>query len=172
MGSDAQGVTASIVLWSISVVIIIITPFVLLLIQFILEYTRKKKAIELGSEQKTTETLVFQDICYYIHQKKKQRKAILKNISGFVRPGEVCALMGQSGAGSVCALSKLKVHQLISEEQKNNTITYTLRECFKGWNFYVRGNIHQLARDVRLTLNARKVWYYASRRSFDSRFNS
>src|SRR3546814_8509584 len=45
--------------------------------------------------------LVFRDVEYYVPDKadKKRQLALLKGVSGRVHPGEMCALMGASGAG-------------------------------------------------------------------------
>ena len=95
MASTApQGEIASIVIWIVGICLLVTTPFILLFIQFSLELTKTKK-----NETSGPEVLMFKDICYYINNSEKKKLALLKDISGIVKPGEICALMGQSGAG-------------------------------------------------------------------------
>jgi ABC-type multidrug transport system fused ATPase/permease subunit len=54
-------------------------------------------------EAKTTEpvTLTWENVSYTIRTgKEPQSKTLLKNVSGFVAPGNVVAIMGASGAGN------------------------------------------------------------------------
>lgn len=45
--------------------------------------------------------LLFRDVTYTINQQKNgEKKELLHKISGIVRPGEMCAIMGSSGAGN------------------------------------------------------------------------
>jgi ABC-type multidrug transport system ATPase subunit len=53
-----------------------------------------------NSEKKRFVTLTWSDVCYTIPAKKKTpEKKILINVSGCVKPGQLLAIMGASGAG-------------------------------------------------------------------------
>ena len=56
------------------------------------------------SEQGTTFT--FKDISYFVHHQGKE-KQLLCDISGFVKPGQLVALMGSSGAGKTTLMDVL-----------------------------------------------------------------
>ena len=56
---------------------------------------------------KKTSTLVFKDVCYTVNGQKRRLfgkanpgKQLLTDIYGHVEPGQMCALMGPSGAGT------------------------------------------------------------------------
>ena len=56
--------------------------------------------------QKQTAIFHWQDVCYDIKLKKEERR-ILDNVDGWVKPGQLTALMGVSGAGKTTLLDVL-----------------------------------------------------------------
>ncbi|KAK6837992.1 hypothetical protein PG987_006273 [Apiospora arundinis] len=48
----------------------------------------------------------FKDISYFVHHEGKE-KQLLKNVSGYVKPGQLVALMGSSGAGKTTLMDVL-----------------------------------------------------------------
>ena len=49
-----------------------------------------------------TDVFTWKDVQYDVTIKKGETRRLLDNISGFVAPGKLTALMGESGAGKVC----------------------------------------------------------------------
>lgn len=78
----------------------------------------------------------FSDVCYYVKVKDKDtgktvEKQLLNNISGFVRPYSMVALMGSSGAGKTTLLDVLasrKTQGRIDGKFLINGIDYTLND--------------------------------------------
>lgn len=72
------------------------------------EIPAEKGNHEEGSDTpKVGETVfTFRDISYYV-QHAGQEKQLLQNVSGFVRPGKLVALMGSSGAGKTTLMDTL-----------------------------------------------------------------
>lgn len=59
-----------------------------------------------------TDVFTWKDVQYDVTLKKGETRRLLDNISGFVAPGKLTALMGESGAGKVC-------RSCISAEESN-----------------------------------------------------
>jgi ABC-type multidrug transport system ATPase subunit len=51
-------------------------------------------------------TFTFKDISYFVHHEGKE-KQLLQNVSGYVKPGQLVALMGSSGAGKTTLMDVL-----------------------------------------------------------------
>ncbi|CAB3376237.1 Hypothetical predicted protein [Cloeon dipterum] len=51
--------------------------------------------------------LVFSDLTYHVTDDKKNRRTILKSVSGIIKAGELTAIMGPSGAGKSTLLNNL-----------------------------------------------------------------
>ena len=51
--------------------------------------------------------LAFHDITYTVPQGKKGSRTILNHVSGFVKPGEILAVMGPSGMIVLCNCTQL-----------------------------------------------------------------
>ncbi|KUI62882.1 Brefeldin A resistance protein [Cytospora mali] len=59
------------------------------------------------SAHKATQTIfTFRDISYYVHHAGKE-KQLLQDVTGFVKPGKLVALMGSSGAGKTTLMDVL-----------------------------------------------------------------
>ena len=58
--------------------------------------SRKPRAQKRGEQG---ETLLFHNISLSVPTNIGTERLLLDNVSGLVHPGEVCAIMGQSGAG-------------------------------------------------------------------------
>ena len=104
---EQEGVTASIVVWCVGLSLALLTPLLLFVIQFYWQLKRpipKKSKKTKDSESEETkgkeETLIFRNLSFSVPTAQGD-KTIVNNVSGIVRPGELCALMGQSGAGFV-----------------------------------------------------------------------
>jgi ABC-type glutathione transport system ATPase component len=54
-----------------------------------------------------TDVFTWRNVQYDVTIKKGETRRLLDDISGFVAPGKLTALMGESGAGKVC--SKLNI---------------------------------------------------------------
>ena len=54
-----------------------------------------------------TDVFTWKNVEYNVTIKKGETRRLLDNISGFVAPGKLTALMGESGAGKVCSDSNL-----------------------------------------------------------------
>jgi ATP-binding cassette subfamily G (WHITE) protein 2 (SNQ2) len=54
-----------------------------------------------------TDVFTWKNVEYNVTIKKGETRRLLDNISGFVAPGKLTALMGESGAGKVCSDSYL-----------------------------------------------------------------
>ena len=52
-----------------------------------------------------TDVFTWRNVQYDVTIKKGETRRLLDNISGFVAPGKLTALMGESGAGKVCSIS-------------------------------------------------------------------
>ena len=89
-----EGVVTSVVLWIVGISILFFLPIFMIVFQIYLE-SRKPKY-----QQRNThgQTLLFRDVSLTVPTTGKDR-LLLDNVSGLVHPGEVCAIMGQSGAG-------------------------------------------------------------------------
>ncbi|KAK7465001.1 ATP-binding cassette transporter snq2 [Stygiomarasmius scandens] len=61
---------------------------------------------DLASDLATTDVFSWQNICYTVPVKDGERK-LLNSVSGFVAPGKLTALMGESGAGKTTLLNVL-----------------------------------------------------------------
>ena len=48
-----------------------------------------------------TDVFTWRNVQYDVHLKKGETRRLLDDISGFVAPGKLTALMGESGAGKV-----------------------------------------------------------------------
>lgn len=59
-----------------------------------------------GAFKAGSTTFTFRDISYYVQHGGKE-KQLLQNVSGFVRPGKLVALMGSSGAGKTTLMDVL-----------------------------------------------------------------
>ena len=92
----AEGVTASIILWCIGLTLTLFVPFLMVIFQIYLETKKPNLSNKRGEGG---ETLLFRDITLCITTDSGDDKFLLQNVSGIVKPGEVCAIMGQSGAG-------------------------------------------------------------------------
>ncbi|OQR98045.1 ATP-binding Cassette (ABC) Superfamily [Achlya hypogyna] len=55
----------------------------------------------------TPVTLTFQDVWYTVKEKDGADKPLLRNVSGYARPGMITALMGSSGAGKTTLMDVL-----------------------------------------------------------------
>ena len=91
----AEGVTASIVIWCVGLSLLITMPIFMVIFQIFLESRKPKtkKRTEQG------ETLLFHNISLSVPTNGDKERLLLDDVSGIVHPGEVCAIMGQSGAG-------------------------------------------------------------------------
>lgn len=61
----------------------------------------KKKDAALKEQPKMTNTFSWQNINYIISVGGGRKQKLLDDVSGFVSPGKLTALMGESGAGKV-----------------------------------------------------------------------
>ncbi|KAJ4003081.1 hypothetical protein NW752_011743 [Fusarium irregulare] len=62
---------------------------------------------EIGTRDRSRETVfTFDNISYFVHH-EGQEKQLLKQVSGFVKPGQLVALMGSSGAGKTTLMDVL-----------------------------------------------------------------
>lgn len=61
----------------------------------------KKKDAALKEQPKMTNTFSWQNINYVISVGGGRKQKLLDDVSGFVSPGKLTALMGESGAGKV-----------------------------------------------------------------------
>lgn len=75
-------------------------------------YVEKKSAQEMGIANgrkdkgtKHKDVFSFTHLQYHINLPNGDSKRLLDNVSGYVFPGSLTALMGESGAGKVCFLS-------------------------------------------------------------------
>lgn len=65
-------------------------------------------SIQLNDEYKVTPAiLTWEHVKYTVPIGKKQTKLLLDDISGFAKPGFLCALMGSSGAGKTTIMDVL-----------------------------------------------------------------
>ena len=90
--------TTEIVIWSVNIGLSVLLPIIFIAIHCCLEVNKPKHR----KSTKDGEKIAFQNISYSVGKKK-----ILNRISGVVKPGEICAIMGQSGAGFVFSFSSL-----------------------------------------------------------------
>ena len=65
------------------------------------EEDEKKKEAALREAPKMTNTFSWQHINYVIPAGRGKTRKLLDDVSGFVSPGKLTALMGESGAGKV-----------------------------------------------------------------------
>jgi ATP-binding cassette subfamily G (WHITE) protein 2 (SNQ2) len=72
------------------------------------EEDKKKREVALKEQPKMTNTFSWQNLNYVIPAGRGKTRKLLDNVSGFVSPGKLTALMGESGAGKV-HLSVLKM---------------------------------------------------------------
>lgn len=61
---------------------------------------------ETESQTATKTTFTFKNISYYVHH-QGQEKQLLQDVSGYVKPGQLVALMGSSGAGKTTLMDAL-----------------------------------------------------------------
>lgn len=70
------------------------------------EETDEKQEEKIQALAKQTDVFSWRDVCYDIHIKDEERR-LLDNVSGWVKPGTLTALMGVSGAGKTTLLDVL-----------------------------------------------------------------
>ena len=63
--------------------------------------SEKKKALE--EQPAMTDICSWQNVTYTVPLSGGETRRLLDNVSGFVAPGKLTALMGESGAGKVCS---------------------------------------------------------------------
>lgn len=71
------------------------------------EGQEKRKEV-LREQPKMVNTFSWQHIDYVIPMSGGKKQKLLDDVSGFVSPGKLTALMGESGAGKVCVLLQPK----------------------------------------------------------------
>ncbi|ETN68007.1 ATP-binding cassette sub-family G member 4 [Anopheles darlingi] len=105
--------------------------------------------------------LVFQNICYRIGQRKKE-KQLLKNISGKFRSGRLTAILGPSGAGKTTLLNVLSGfktqgvsgnivinNEVIDRHRYRQLVAYTAQDVALLPNITPRESLHYAA-DLKL----------------------
>ena len=89
-----ESTTDGLIIWMVCLGLIVVTSLFMLCFQFFVEYKKPKRK----HKDYQNETLKFENISFSI-KTPEEEVFILQNISGCVQPGEICAIMGQSGAG-------------------------------------------------------------------------
>ena len=82
------------IIWMVCVGLVVVTSLSMLCFQYFVELKKPKQK----KRKANNETLTFENISFSVKSSNGEL-FILQNISGCVQPGEICAIMGQSGAG-------------------------------------------------------------------------
>ncbi|RBR01899.1 hypothetical protein FVER53263_20899 [Fusarium verticillioides] len=67
---------------------------------------KKSNPDEVDTISTSSTVFTFKDISYFVHH-EGQEKQLLQNVSGYVKPGQLVALMGSSGAGKTTLMDVL-----------------------------------------------------------------
>ncbi|KAH7148162.1 ABC multidrug transporter [Fusarium sp. MPI-SDFR-AT-0072] len=67
---------------------------------------KKSNPDEVDTTSASSTVFTFKDISYFVHH-EGQEKQLLQNVSGYVKPGQLVALMGSSGAGKTTLMDVL-----------------------------------------------------------------
>ncbi|KAJ5669202.1 hypothetical protein N7462_010272 [Penicillium macrosclerotiorum] len=97
---------------------------------------------------------VFQDVNYFVTVEGQERQ-LLNNVTGYVRPGQLTALMGASGAGKTTLLETISRRK--TEGRTEGRLLFDnqyLNEAFsRSCGFCMQQDVHEPLATVRETLN-------------------
>ena len=63
----------------------------------------KEAESSLGESLKTVDIMSWAHLTYHVNASEGERRRLLNDVTGWVVPGKLTALMGESGAGKVCS---------------------------------------------------------------------
>ncbi|KAI4296395.1 hypothetical protein L6164_036357 [Bauhinia variegata] len=114
------------------------------------------KVVEM--EEKGAISLTWEDLCITVSDGKNGRKAILQDITGYAKPGQLLAIMGPSGCGKSTLLDALAGRLASNASQTGNILINGCRRALAyGTSAYVTDDDAILA-----TLTVREAVYYSA----------
>lgn len=72
-----------------------------------LQKEKEEQDEAMGNLKKSRSVFSWQHLCYDIRTGEGERRRLLDDVSGYVAPGKLTALMGESGAGKVAFVSSV-----------------------------------------------------------------
>lgn len=107
--------------------------------------------VEVGAIKPSEADFTFKDLCYDV-QTPAGEKRLLNNITGYVKPGTITALMGASGAGKTTLLNTLSQRTTIGVITGNMLIDgkpLELNSFQRGTGYVQQGDLHDAFATVR-----------------------
>ncbi|PQE18314.1 Brefeldin A resistance protein [Rutstroemia sp. NJR-2017a WRK4] len=114
------------------------------------ENTLAKEKPDIESDQRT---FSFTDVCYFVDYDGNERQ-LLNNVSGYVKPGQLTALMGASGAGKTTLLDTISQRKEVGRVEGQMLMGgMPLDETFsRSCGFCMQQDIHEPLTTVREAL--------------------